>query len=357
MKCFLLSTITFLAITITCKAQWTTGTNINNTNTGNVGIGTTNAPSLLTVGAGNSSTNSKVAINTANANVNALLLSNWIGSATAYGPKLAFDNSTFGAWSMGASDGANNFDIARTWVTPDFRISSAGNVGIGTTNPSAALQIGNFSGGGTNQLLIPGTYNFEQVRLGQIGNGNSALEFVNHNGVPSSYGIKFLVDVDHGTSGLQIQYAPATTSYASLSYTTGLYLNLLGNVGIGTTTPDQKLSVNGTIHSKSVLVDLTGWPDYVFKPTYKLPTLTEVKTYIAQNHHLPDVPSAAEVEKNGLNLGEMNKVLVQKVEELTLYLMEQHKQLADQQKTNQSQQKQIDELKKSLDSINHKKSK
>ena len=145
-----------------------------------------------------------------------------------------------------------------------------------------------------------------------------------------------------------------------------------GNVAIGTTDPQgYKLAVNGSAIATSITVKAyTNWPDFVFKPTYKLPSLTEVKTYIDKNHHLSDVPSATEVEKNGLNLGEMNKVLVQKVEELTLYLIAQNKQvaeqniqlikqntkLADQQKVNQSQQKQIDGLKKSLNSMNHKKS-
>ncbi|WP_143167264.1 tail fiber protein [Mucilaginibacter sp. OK098] len=330
MKTFLITTIVFLAFSITCSAQWTPGTGVITTSN-SVGIGTTSpAEKLVIAGTGNTPQ---------------LRLAN-----TDAGSLAAWNIGNDAAFAYGLNIGEVGVANGRLFIKP------GGNVGIGTTSPSAALQIGDFlSGASSNQIVIPGTYNFEQVRLGQIGNGNSALEFVNHNGPPSSYGIKFLIDVDHGASGLQIQYAPATTSYASLSYTTGLYLNLAGNVGIGTTTPDQKLTVNGTIHSKSVVVDANIFPDYVFNKDYALPSLTEVKTYIDQNHHLPDVPSAAEVEKNGLNLGEMNKVLVQKVEELTLYLIEQNKHLADQQKTNQSQQKQIDEMKKSLDKLNHKK--
>jgi len=102
---------------------------------------------------------------------------------------------------------------------------------------------------------------------------------------------------------------------------------------------------NGNLWSKQIVVAVTNpWPDYVFKSTYKLPSLTEVNTYIDQNHHLPDVPSAAEVEKNGLNLGDMNKVLVQKVEELTLYLIEEHKQ-------NTNQQDEINQLKQQLNTL------
>jgi hypothetical protein len=205
-----------------------------------------------------------------------------------------------------------------------------GNVGIGTTSPTTALQIGDLTGA-EKQLSIPGTYNFEQVRLGQLGNGNAALEFVNHTGVATSYGVKLLVDVDHGAPGLQFQYATASTNYSSLSYSTGLYMNLSGNVGIGTTDPQgYKLAVNGSAIAESVTVKLhESWPDYVFKPAYTLPSLNEIKTYIDQNHHLPDMPSEAEVAKDGLNLGEINKLLTKKVEELTLYLIDQSKQISE----------------------------
>jgi hypothetical protein len=100
-----------------------------------------------------------------------------------------------------------------------------------------------------------------------------------------------------------------------------------GNVGIGTTTPDAKLAVNGTIHTKEVKVDLTGWPDYVFKPKYNLPSLIELKTYIDKNQHLPEMPSEREVAKNGINLGEIVRLQTKKIEELTLYLIEQQKQM------------------------------
>lgn len=92
-----------------------------------------------------------------------------------------------------------------------------------------------------------------------------------------------------------------------------------GNVGIGTTTPSNKLEVNGTIRSKEVKVEASPWPDYVFKDSYKLPSLKEVKSYINKNKHLPDVPSAKEVESDGVKLGEMNAILLKKIEELTLY--------------------------------------
>ena len=95
-----------------------------------------------------------------------------------------------------------------------------------------------------------------------------------------------------------------------------------GNVGIGTTSPDAKLAVNGNIHAKEVKVDLTGWPDYVFKESYTPPTLEEVEKHIKEKGHLINLPSAKEVEANGVELGEMNKLLLEKIEELTLYVIE-----------------------------------
>ena len=104
-----------------------------------------------------------------------------------------------------------------------------------------------------------------------------------------------------------------------------------GMVGIGTVHPDAKLTVNGTVHSTVVLVDNTVIPDYVFDKTYALRPLSAVKAYIDLNHHLPEIPSAAEVAKNGQNLGEMNALLLKKVEELTLYMIELNKTVKAQQ--------------------------
>jgi hypothetical protein len=102
-----------------------------------------------------------------------------------------------------------------------------------------------------------------------------------------------------------------------------------GNVAIGTSDPKgYKLAVAGNAIAESVTVKLQSqWPDFVFKPTYSLPSLAAVKTYIDDKGHLPDMPSDAEAAREGINLGEMNKKLLQKVEEITLYLIQKDKQV------------------------------
>jgi hypothetical protein len=107
-----------------------------------------------------------------------------------------------------------------------------------------------------------------------------------------------------------------------------LYIKTGGNVGIGTTNPVAKLSVNGTgtfngkVKCTEVEVLLAAWPDYVFESGYNLRPLSEVENFINLNKHLPDVPKAETVVANGANLGQMNATLLQKVEELTLYMIQ-----------------------------------
>ena len=113
-----------------------------------------------------------------------------------------------------------------------------------------------------------------------------------------------------------------------------------GNVGIGTEkTHGYRLAVAGDIVSKGVKViaKQANWPDFVFEKEYNLKSLEETEQYISINKHLPEIPSEAEVIENGINLGEMDAKLLQKIEELTLYLIEQNKK-------NETQQKLIKEL-------------
>lgn len=117
----------------------------------------------------------------------------------------------------------------------------------------------------------------------------------------------------------------------------GTKVHVVGKLGIGTANPDEKLTVKGKIHAEEIKVDLLVPADYVFqkyftgsstlKPDYEMPSLNEIESFVKENHHLPNIPSASEIQENGLQLGEMNNLLLQKVEELTLYILEQNKRI------------------------------
>jgi len=100
-----------------------------------------------------------------------------------------------------------------------------------------------------------------------------------------------------------------------------------GKVGIGVSAPDELLTVNGTVHAKEVKIDVTGFADFVFDQNYKLMPLHQVEQFVKANSHLPEIPSFAQVSKNGVSVGELQNKLLQKIEELTLYVIEQQKEL------------------------------
>ena len=101
-----------------------------------------------------------------------------------------------------------------------------------------------------------------------------------------------------------------------------------GKIGINTSTPQNELDVNGTIRAKEIRVE-SDWADFVFKKGYNLPTLKEVKRHIDENGTLPGVPSEKEVKANGVNLAETDVLLLQKIEELTLYIIDLKQEIED----------------------------
>ncbi|MCG8411990.1 MAG: hypothetical protein MI739_11975, partial [Bacteroidales bacterium] len=125
---------------------------------------------------------------------------------------------------------------------------------------------------------------------------------------------------------------------------TSLVIKDGGQVGIGTTVigSSYKLAVQGKIGAHEIVVTTDGWYDFVFDKDYKLKDLKEVENFIEENNHLPDIPSEKEVLENGIQIGEMNAKLLQKIEELTLYTIAQQKEIEELREQNSK----IEELEK-----------
>jgi hypothetical protein len=205
-------------------------------------------------------------------------------------------------------------------------------VGIGTNSPAAKLHInaGNnpiplrISNSSANFTMDVGA-NMGMVNIvagAQVNSTNNGYYLLNNRGAAR---IKL-------NDGLIAFYTSNTTTgttnqpVPSLD-TARVVIDNLGNVGIGTSTPasSYKLSVNGKIRAKEVVVE-TNWSDFVFAEDYKLMPLDELEKSIKQNRHLPGIPSEKEVAENGVSLGEMQAKLLQKIEELTLYVIELKKE-------------------------------
>lgn len=197
-------------------------------------------------------------------------------------------------------------------------IDPTGKVGIGVSFPASKLSI--------LSNTINSANNTDVLQVAGI---NPLQAFSNEAGVNVAYlkGVTNLAATpQYPNQGLEIGAAPNNSIFLSANYGPVLTIASNNNVGIGTTNPTYKLSVNGNIRSKEVVVE-TGWADYVFDKKYKLLPLGEVEKFIEQNNHLPNIPSAKEIETNGLHLGETQKLMMEKIEELTLYIIQQQKEI------------------------------
>ncbi|MBJ99140.1 MAG: hypothetical protein CMC87_14425 [Flavobacteriaceae bacterium] len=177
---------------------------------------------------------------------------------------------------------------------------NGGNIGIGTQSPTAKLEIKS----GLGNAFSVGSSNEGGRIYTSYENNSGTLNFTEHDD-------------------------PFVLSFTQASTNTNEKIIFdQGNFGIGTTTMgSHKLAVEGSIGAREIKVEANGWSDFVFENTYQLPSLTEVENHIQQKGHLKDIPSAKEVEENGIFLGEMDAKLLQKIEELTLYTIAQEKKI------------------------------
>ena len=237
-------------------------------------------------------------------------------------------------WGASSNQGILSWDTGRAIIgakegqdlslyanySEKMRINQNGNIGIGTTTPNEKLQIGN-------------SYTFHD-------GGHKVLGFM--------YGASGETDLSSTKYAAEIRFDPdlgnlrlGTSSSLTNTPTSHLIITKDGYVGIGTTdTKGFKLGVKGKIAATEVKIATYSnwWPDFVFKSNYSLPTLKEVEQHIKEKGHLKDIPSAEEVKKDGFFLGEMDSKLLKKIEELTLYTIEQQKEIEILKKENKELQ-------------------
>ena len=207
--------------------------------------------------------------------------------------------------------GANNADAAFGWRdsigaitlwTPesgDILIAkNDGNVGIGTTSPGTILHVK-----GADQALDAAGDKWFYYKDGNGGTGA--------NNADAAFGWRDSI-------GAITLWTPESSDI--------LVAKNNGNVGIGTTNPSYKLAVNGSIGCTELTVTTSGWADFVFRKGYNLPTLKTIEAFIVENKHLPGIPTEAEVKRKGISVGEISTKLLQKVEELTLYVIDLKKE-------------------------------
>jgi hypothetical protein len=233
-------------------------------------------------------------------------------------------------------------------VTPtDIYNTTGGNVGIRIPTPLYPLHIWD---GGTNIYtgigLIPGASPNEDAVIQSL--------------KPFNYGLLLRAqsqDASRGQAAIHLKCANNATSQITLmsdfidfrtgiNYTdiitgntfggSALYINNNQQVGIGTTNPGSfKLAVEGSLGARKIHVTLNNpWPDYVFSKKYSLLPISQLELFVKKNNHLPNVPTAEEVKAKGIELGEMTEKLLEKVEELSLYIIALNKRMEDLQKEN-----------------------
>ncbi|WP_299246989.1 tail fiber protein [uncultured Aquimarina sp.] len=287
------------------------------TSNGNVGIGTTNPQAKLEVSSANSGDAIlRIEADEDNNNEADNPLIQFRQDGGQLGINLGFSEENFGGNIFGIG---TRYSGQESWDT--FVVNTQnGNIGIGTNSPQAGLHIANNTG-----LFIDDTVSGFPGRISMTDGFTNAS--TKDDMLFESDGA-FIFKLDRNGNG--ISNLPGFGVYNKNNEAI-FFAKDNGKVGIGTNTPDAKLAVNGNIHTKEVKVDLIGWADYVFKEDYKLPTLEQVEDHISEKGHLINIPSAAEVAENGIQLGEMNAKLLEKIEELTLYTIAQEKKLKEQE--------------------------
>lgn len=238
------------------------------------------------------------------------------------------------------------------WTTSGSDITySAGNVGIGTTSANSKLQVLSATPIGSalnSEVLIT---RFSTNAANQQSLDLKLSKYTTTDNAWWGNGLRLQRNIDDAVNSCYIDFGASEANTGAGSHELGFgvgnseYMRISygGKVSIGTTAPGSyKLAVAGKIAAWDeikVFINGTTFPDYVFDADYKLRSLEDTESYIKENHHLPEVPSAAEVAKEGMSLNGMSEILLKKVEELTLHLIEMKKE-------SEMMKKEIEELKR-----------
>jgi len=333
----------------------------------------------------------------------AIVLSNYYSFAqfsSGGGITTTFDNV-----GVGTTSPQSILDIGKNRLTPAFRI---GNSSYGTgynsvwglqagaqsimifgNNGQNEIRAGNTVAGGYLDFYTNNTADYTSASNGNfamrlasngcvgVGTTNPARPFVVSNGTDGveitptvSGGYANIISFNRNTStwsDFKISASNIIFGWGSTETNEAMRINSSGNVLIGKASQqpnvNYRLDINGSARANEIVVNTSG-ADFVFDKTYTLPKLSDVKDYIDKNQHLPEIPSAKEMQTNGVELGEMNKKLLQKVEELTLYLIDKDRQdkekdvkLAMLQKQKNEQNSRILALEKALSKLTSNQSK
>jgi len=338
------------------EGEWATnGADIHSTNSGNVGIGITNPQAKqhnqiearsTAFDAGDGVTWHDLVIqnpdNTRNAAVGLAFELNRTYHTNA-GTGIAAVKSI-------ASDdyGADMIFVTRPHravAKERIRITSDGNVGIGTHAPKAkqhnliedrSTAFDAADGGTWHDLVIQNPNSTQNAAVGLAFELNRTYHTNAGTGIAA---VKSTTSDDYGADMIFVTRPHRAVARERIRITSD------GNVGIGTTNPQSKLSVEGTITAKEVKVTETGWSDFVFEDKFELPSLNSVESYITEHKHLPDIPSAKDIKERGLVMSEILAKQMQKIEELTLYLINIKKENDDLKAKLKRQNKILSELK------------
>lgn len=296
------------------KSQWApNGAHIYNTNSGNVGIGNNTPATLLHVGKNMTEPNIRV--------------QNFGGAGGATFQMI--DNASGADWKFKATN-TGGFKIRDNASALDIiAIDANSQANAININAGGEIGLGGASGGGRLYLYTSDGGYYPFVNFDPPSGGNAGLCF------REAAAFSAWVWRDGSSDLLRINNSSSSTR-------NDITILADGRVGIGTSAPatGYALSVNGKAVCTEVLVEsVANWPDYVFHENYNLIPLAELEKSILEHHHLPGIPSAAAIEDNGVLLGDMQKKLLEKVEELTLYIIKQDKQIADLQKKVEELQK------------------